>query len=191
MVRQAIKDDLRQIFALYGKVKLEREKLGDPKYEADIQKRGFLLGLDDEHALAKEIDESFLSLVALESNAVCGYLIADHRDKYTDDEGKTWFNSELKNVYYHDPHSMSITTIAVDPHWSEKGIASELLSTVEAELRARAFKHLFSIVTIAPVTNCPTIVWHTKNGFRRLAMGQPRKLFNLENYSGVLLHKEI
>lgn len=192
VIRKASPSDIDGIMGLYERVKLERTQLGNRRYETRIQKRGFLLGLDNRKTYKSLIREARIFLVAEEGGRIIGYIIADHREKYYDDEYKTWFDLKLKDVYYRDPKAMSISHIAVDPDFSGKGIATALLQKLEEELKDQGFKHLYSIITLAPVTNCPTIIWHTKNDFRRIAMGRPREtLFNLEWYVGVLLHKSL
>ncbi len=192
-IRKAMLEDLPRIRGIYNKVKLDRTKVGEPSYEAEIQKKGFLLGTDDPHRLEEELENAFELLVAEKSGNIEGYLIADHRDeqKFYDDEYKTWFDMELKDFYYKDTKGMTLATIAVDPNSFQKGVASQLLNFLETQLKKENFKYLFSIVTAAPLTNCPTIIWHTKNGFKRLAMGRPRKLFDINNYVGILLYKKL
>jgi GNAT superfamily N-acetyltransferase len=194
MLRKATIADIDGVYSVYEKVKLDRNKLNDPSFESYIQKNGFLLGLDSKETLLKEINEVYSFIVAEENNQIVGYLIADHRDeqKFYDDEYKTWFDLEIKDLYYHDPNGMTIASIAVLPEYSGKGIATQMLNYLEQCLINEGINRLFSIVTLAPLTNCPSIIWHSKNGFKRLAMGKPReKLFDLEWYSGVLLFKDL
>lgn len=193
MIRKAKHEDLDDLMAIYQQVKLDRSKLDDQEYETEIQKRGFLLGLDTPETFLKQIDIAYEFLVNEREGKILGYLIADHREeeKFHDDKYKTWFDSKLKDFYYHDPMGMTIASIACIPEESRKGIATGLLKFLENRLKKEKYQYLFSIVTLAPITNCPTIVWHAKNGFKRLAMGKPRRLFDLDNYSGVLLHKNL
>jgi ribosomal protein S18 acetylase RimI-like enzyme len=191
MIRKARPEDLENIFAIYQKVALDRTKLQDLNYQAKIQKEGFLLGLDNKEIYGSLIKEAHSFLVAEENGEITGYIIADHREKYYDDEYKTWFDPEAKNLYYNDPCSMSIAAIAVSPGCSQRGIATALLKELENKLKSENFKYLYSIATLAPVTNSPSIIFHTKNGFKRIAMGKPRTLFNLDSYSGVLFYKAL
>lgn len=193
MIRIARKGDIDHLVELYNKVKLDRNKLGNRDYDAEIQKRGFLLGLDKKETLLEQIENAYGFLIEEGYGKVLGYLIADHREeqKFYDDEYKTWFDPALKNYYYHNPKGMTIALVAVNPEVSGKGVATELLETLEERLKKESFEYLFSIITLAPLTNCPSVVWHTKNGFKRLAMGRPRRLFELDNYSGVLLYKKL
>ncbi len=193
VIRKAEQKDLSRIFEIYNKVKLDRNKLGDSVYETSVQKNGFLLGLDTSENISKQIDEAYDFVVYEENEKILGSLLADHRDeqKFYDDEYKTWFFPELKDYYYHDPKAMTLATIAVDPQHTGKGVATELLKYLENRLKSEDFEYLFSIITLAPLTNCPTTLWHSKNGFKRFAMGRPRRLFDLDNYSAVLLFKKL
>jgi len=189
-IRRATESDIDGVMLIYEQVKLDRAKLGDNGYEARVQKEGFLLGLDDRENYQKLLTEAYSFLVAEENDKVVGYLVADHRDKFYDDEYKTWFDQKYKDIYYNDPLAMSLATIATDPSMPGKGVATALLKVLEEKLKGEGFKYLYSIITMAPLTNCPTIVWHTKNEFKRLAMGRPReRFFDLDWYSGVLLYK--
>ncbi len=189
-IRRAKESDLDRVMMIYGEVKLDRNKLGDPLYESKIQKQGFLLGLEDRNIYRNLLTNAYAFLVAKENRKVVGYLVADHRDKYHDDEYKTWFDQSYKDLYYESPQGMSLATIAVDPDYAGKGVATKLLRKLEYKLNREGFKYLYSIITLAPVTNCPSIVWHSKNSFRRLAMGRVRKrFFDLNWYSGGLLYK--
>lgn len=193
MIRTAKKADIGNLESIYNKIKLDRAKLNNPAYEAEVQKKGFLLGTDAPHSLDEELLHAYSLLVKEHEGKIIGYLIADHRDeqKFYDDKYKTWFDLTLKQAYYNDPHGMTIATIATDSDYMRKGVATELLRRLEEKLMKDSFRFLFSIVTLTPLTNTPSIIWHTKNGFRRLAMGRPRKLFQLDNYSAMLLYKKL
>lgn len=190
-IRKAIHQDTTQIIAIYRKVALDRSRIGDTTYETSIQKHGFLLGLETPEEYAKLITDAHLFLVAEEDKHILGYIIADHREKYYDDAYKTWFDEKAKDLYYHDQHATTIGWVAVDPKVSTKGIASALEHEFEHMLKQEGIRYLYSIVNIAPVTNCPSLVFHTKMGFRRIAMGRPRPLFGLDNYAAVLFFKEL
>lgn len=192
IIRKALQTDIEGIMRVYKKERLDRSQINQRDYLVDVQKRGFLLGLDSQEIYQRLINEAHLFLVAEADQKIIGYLIADHREKFYDDEYKTWFDLELKEIYYHHPRAMSISHLAVDYDYSRQGVATILFQKLIAVLKDEGFKHLFSIITLAPLTNCPTIVWHTKNGFRRIAMGRPREmLFDLKWYVGVLLYRSM
>ncbi|MBP9781757.1 GNAT family N-acetyltransferase [Candidatus Woesebacteria bacterium] len=193
MIRKAEQKDLEKLKILYDKVTVDRSQLGDSMYEANIQKQGFLLGTDDPYSLNEELENAYEFLVAEHDGDVVGYLVADHRpeQKFIDDEYKTWFDNNLKDFYYNSDEGMSLSTIATDPQSMHKGVATELLRCLEEKLKLNNFKYLFSIVIVSPLTNTPSIVWHTKQGFKRLAMSRPRQLFGWDNHVSILFVKEL
>lgn len=192
-IRKFELSDLDQIYGIYQKVSLNRNKIGNSEYETLIQKNGFLLGLDTKVDLEKEIIEANHVIVAEDNNKIVGYLIADDSDyqKFDDDEYKTWFDLDLKKIYYTDQKVITLASIAVDPDFGMQGVGKLLFDNLLIWLKENNFEYLFSIMTVAPLTNCATILWHTKMGYKRLAMGRPRKLFNLENYVGILMYKKL
>ena len=194
MIRQYQNVDFEQIITIYNTTKLNRSRLDNPQYVSRIQRDGFLLGVDNSAEIKSEIDGSLQTLVYEDNSKILGFIIADHSKKqqYIDDEYKTWFDTGLKTAYYQDTVSMTLATVAVDPNSLQKGIASQLLDSLEIFLREKKYKYLFSIICMSPLTNCASIVWHSKQGFKRLAMSRPRpQLLNLEWYSSVLFYKKI
>lgn len=190
-IRIAVPEDLPAIYSLYSRIALDHSRLGNVSYEETIQKQGFLMGIDTKEDITKTITDAHHFLLAYTNDQLVGYLVTDHKEKFYDDEYKTWFDPGLKDRYYHDPKSMSIQALVVEPTFGRQGIATRLLAEELFTLTSQGFTHLFSIITLAPITNCPTIAWHTKHGFKRMAMGRPRRLFDLDNYVGVLLYKSL
>lgn len=191
MITQATTADLDDVYFIYETLSLKREKINDLNYQTTLQKDGFLLGLETKEDYKRLITEACEFLVYKEDDKVVGYAIADHRDKFLDDEYKRWFDEQLKDTYYNDHSAMTLSVVAIKKEKAGTGIATSLLKKLESNLKNKGIIHLYSIVTIAPITNCPSIVFHAKNGFRRVAMGVPRTLFNLENYSAILLYKQV
>ena len=87
---------------------------------------------------------------------------------------------------------MTLEVIATDPSASQKGIGSELYNFLESKLKSELIEQVFSVVVIAPITNCPSIVWHSKNGFVRLAGSRPKEtMVGLSWYSSILFYKKL
>src|SRR5438309_2228175 len=141
MIRNATTDDFEQLFNIYQKLSINREKLEETRYQAVVQRDGFLLGIDDNESFKKLINEAFCFLLAEEDNKIIGFIIADHRDKFIDDEYKTWFDPESKNIYYKSPNATTISAVAVDPQASSKGVASSLLSELENKLLEKQIQY--------------------------------------------------
>lgn len=191
MLRKATVEDLEEIYSIYNSLSLKRENLQLLDYQADVQKEGFLLGLETKENYENLIREAFEFLIYEENNEILGYVVADHRDKFIDDEYKKWFNVDNKDIYYKSADAMTVSILAIKKDKARKGIATMLLDELSNILRGEKIKHLYSIITISPVTNCPSILFHAERGFKRIAMGIPRKLFDLDNYSAILFYKEL
>lgn len=191
-IRKARESDIEEIWNIYQKVKLDRNRLGDSEYETKIQRKGFLTGLDSKEDIANQINNSWLFLVAEEDKKIVGYTVLDQTREYKDDEYKTWFDMSMKDIYYSNPKILAIMSLAVDPDHSDKGVASGLFQHLEQTAKSFGFEYLFTVITVSPVTNCPMISWRTKVGFKRLAMGRPREeLFGLKWYSSLLMYKKL
>ncbi len=172
-------------------ISLNRELLYDKNYRYRIQKEGFLLGLDTKDDLQQFISDDNLFLVYENDHQLRGYLMIDYKKDFLDDEYKMWFDGNGKHLYYDLSLGASLNTVAVDRSSREKGIAFQLLSEAEQQLKKTGVKNLFSIITSAPITNCASLLFHTKMGFNRLAVSKPRKMFELDNYCSTLLYKAI
>jgi N-acetylglutamate synthase-like GNAT family acetyltransferase len=189
MIRKATQKDLDSIYQLYLCIALDRSRLSDVAYQASIQNNGFLLGREDEKHFEKLIDESIQFLVSEDKNTINGYIVADHRDKYRDDKYKTWFDQTAKERYYSSPQSVSIESLGVKKENFRTGVATVLLRELEKQLKGKGYHYLYSIVTMTPFTNYPSVSFHSKNGFQRISVGRPRRLFDLDNYSSALYFK--
>ncbi|MDQ3099300.1 MAG: GNAT family N-acetyltransferase [bacterium] len=191
MIRNTTINDLESLDTIKNKVKLDPARLDDCEYQYTIQKTGFLLGSDEIYDAKALLNKAEEFLVLEEGNKIKGFISCDHEDKYLDDEYKTWFSEDAKSIYYSDPKATSIYAVAVDLECAQSGVASSLLGALEQRLMQKGFRYLFSIVTMSPVTNCPSLLFHSRNNFKRVAMGRPRELFGLKNFASVLLMKEL
>jgi L-amino acid N-acyltransferase YncA len=193
MIRKATLQDLDSIDLLYKQMSIDRLRLDESKYSTSIQQNGFLLGSTDRSSLERKVKDSYEFLVTEEENKIVGFLIANHleEEKFYDDEYKTWFNASIKYFYLHNPKGMSIDYIVVDPNWSGQGLATQMLNKLAQRLSSESYEKLFSIITISPITNCPSLIWHSKNGFKRLAMSKPREMFGFDWHAGILLYKDL
>lgn len=129
--RKAQRSDIDQIWNIYTKVKLDHSKLGDNTYEADVQRKGFLTGLETREELLSQIENSWLFLVAEDNGIILGFTVVEQSREYKDDEYKTWFDLKLKDIYYNSSKMLAILSLAVDPAYSGKGVASRLLTDIE------------------------------------------------------------
>ena len=189
MIRKVKSSDLDRIFAIYSSYCIDRSRLNDYKYQFDLQKNGFLLGLDTKSTIKKLIESSELFLVDEDNKDIRGYIIFNKDKDYLDDRYKIWLNTSMREKYYLGDKTISVYEVAVAENHHGKGVAAVLLNKSEKILTEKGIKELFSIVTIAPITNCPSLLFHHRNGFNRIAVGKPRTLFNLKDYSSILFGK--
>jgi L-amino acid N-acyltransferase YncA len=189
MVRKARLADLNQVISIYQSWCINRDKLDDYKYCAELQKRGFLLGLDDRDTYQRLIDKARLFYVFVESRKVLGYAIFNQDIESEDNRYKVWLDSEGRELYYNNSASVSIFEIAVRKDASRRGVASKLLKKAIVGLKSQGYRYLFSVVTVSPITNCSSIIFHEKHGFRRVATGVPTRLFDIDNYASILYCK--
>ena len=191
MIRKATVTDINFIFEIYSSYCIDEKRVDHADYQYEIQKTGFLLGLNNKKTIKDLIKTADLFLVDDYNTKIRGYVIFNKEKDFKDDNFKIWLDISSKKRYYNDPSAISIYEIAINKEYKAKGVASELLIRSEQILKKKGIKIIYSIVTIAPLTNCPSLLFHHKNGFRRVAMGIPRTLFKLKNYSSILFEKPV
>jgi L-amino acid N-acyltransferase YncA len=192
MIRKAVPNDLEQIYRLYQNYSLDTTKVTDSNYAANVQRDGFLIALESKKDIADRIQNDFLFTVFEEDGKVAGFINVN-KEIYFPEEANNiiWFDKALKKQYFHDDTSIVLHQIIVDETYKGKGIGKKLLEESIQTLRTASYKDLFSIVTLGPVTNCASILFHTKNGFGRVCVTMPIDLFGLKNYQSLLFHKRI
>lgn len=191
MIRKADQTDLDQIWQLHADYILDVSLVAEPKYGAEVQSRGFIVSESTKVDIAKRIDNSVIFNVYEENGRILG-LIDINREIYFPEEAGNiiWTSNELKNSYFHRNDSIVLHYIAVDKGSKGKGISNKLFINAVNQLEATGFKDLFSIVTTGPLTNCPSIIWHTKMSFDRACVTMPIDLFGLKDYTSLLFHRK-
>jgi hypothetical protein len=189
MIRKASLADLIQVTELHDKYVLDVSRVNEPRYAAKVQAEGFTVNAGGSD-LAGRIQSSQLFNVHTDDQKISGYIDVNREIYFSEDaDNILWFNNDLRSCYYHDKHATELHYIAVQP--SGSGIAADLLGGAVKTLRDEGYQHLFSIVTTAPLTNCASIIWHTRNGFERACVSLPDDLFGLKNYQSTLFHRAI
>jgi hypothetical protein len=189
MIRPATMQDAPALQKIHDKFILDTSRLEDAKYAAEVQKVGFTVSAG-ESSLGKRIESSHLLLVDANGSDIQGYIDVNPEMYFPEgSDNIVWFDERLKRSYYHDEHSIVLHHIAALT--SCRGVAGHLLAAALTTLKEQGYQHLFSIVTTAPLTNCASIVWHTRNSFSRACTSLPDDLFGLKNYQSVLLYKSI
>jgi N-acetylglutamate synthase-like GNAT family acetyltransferase len=190
MIRKAVEEDIEVIYKIYLEQALDYTKLNDTEYLAQVERNGFVLGLDKIEEFEEQITGAKMFLVHEEDGQILGFAIADNRDKFQDNENKIWFDPEIKKNYFNEK-MMTLTNIAVGKNSFKKGVGRALLEHIEKELKQSGYQYLFSIITISPILNSASVIFHTRNGFKKTAMIKPSKLGELENYVPMLFYKII
>lgn len=192
MIRKAEKTDLDQIFHLYRENALDISRIDDLSYAAKAQADGFVVALEGREEVEKRIERNFLFHVYEEDNEIQGFIIINKEIYFPKGEDNIiWFDHTIKSNYFTGKDSITLHEIIVTRDYRERGIGKQLLESTSTALRENGYKHLFSIVTFAPVTNMPSVIFHTKNGFERACVTMPFDLFGMKNYMSVLFHKGI
>jgi ribosomal protein S18 acetylase RimI-like enzyme len=151
----------------------------------------FDLGRLSQEDIKKLIDDAFLFLVLEENSQIKGYCIAVKEKEFHDTENKVWFDLRAKKLYYEDKGALTIEAIAVSPQFLHQGVGSALLSEVEKEMIINKMHYLFSIISISPIENKASVLFHEKHHFLKIAESKKKTLFEIENYSAALYFKEL
>lgn len=118
------------------------------------------------------------------------FLRIDEEQEMDINTGAHWVVTDLKSVYFSKPHA-GLGGISVLPEFGRTGIATNLLESTVNLLRKKDIKYLFSFVVISPITNFPSMIWHEKIGFERIAILNPDSLFGMDNYQSILYGKKL
>ncbi len=192
MIRKAIPSDIDQIWQIHSSYILDTTQTGDPTYTTTVQKQGFLLDLETKNEFGSRITNDTSFFVWDESNVVLGF-IDINKEIYFPQEADNiiWMEEGLKENYFNDPRSTVLHTIAVKSDQKEKGIASRLLIHTIRELKKQDYQKIFSIVVFGSVTNCPSLLFHSRHGFRRACVSMPMDLLGIKNYQSLLFVKDL
>lgn len=186
MIRRATRDDFDQILSIRAKIGLQRDKLHSTEYIQKIEKEGFLLyptiSLEE---YKKEIEKLFL--VFEEGTVIEGFIHIDDHHTIACDSPVEWEKQEMKYIYFSKPHAY-VSGIAVDPAYAKQGIATKLFNEALKYIKA---PYIFSIVVTSPVKNIPSILFHGKQGFERVASIHYENRAELDNYQSIVYSKRI
>ena len=188
MIRQATIDDFPAIQYIRSKVGLQRDLVHVLEYRERVEKQGFLLypTISSEEYI-EEVKKLFL--VFVEGERVKGFITIDNKQAINNDSPVFWENLQMKELYFSRPHAY-LSGIAVDPEYAKQGIATQLLK--EALMRlSKDVAYLFSIVVVSPLNNTPSIMFHEKNDFKRVASIQYSRRAELDNYQSIVYAKRL
>lgn len=192
MIRKADLSDLDQIWEINTSYFLDIAKLNNSDYVTLMQKQGLLLELETKTEFGSRINTDTLFSVYEQDEKILGF-IDINKEIYFPKEADNiiWLKDGLREHYFDDPKSTVLHTIAVKRENMGKGIASQLLEYAVSELKKQQFKNLFSIIVFGSLTNCSSLLFHSKNGFRRACVSMPMDLFGIKNYQSLLFVKNL
>lgn len=192
MIRKATLDDLDLIYSLYKSYSLDISRIDDPEYATYVQMNGFLIDLENKQRFEERIKNNLLFNVFYQSREILGFVVVN-KEIYFPKEADNiiWFDKRLKDAYFHSDKSTVLHEIIVDRYHTRKGIGSQLLEFSIKKLGGLGYTDLFSIVATGPLTDCPSILFHTKSKFKRACVTKPIDLFGLKNYESLLFHRDI
>lgn len=190
MIRQAVPRDFESLKHIKNMLGLEVDTLGDLAYRLKVQKNGFLLKRPAYREEEFQTDLQKIYLVCEDAGQVNGYVRIDETQEMEKGAEAWWFIPELMEPYFSLPHA-DIGGIAVLPEASHKGVATNLLTAAIAAIKQKRIPYLFSFVVLSPVTNMPSILFHEKNGFHRIALVNESEFFQLKKYQSFLYGKKL
>jgi len=192
MIRRALLSDLDNVYDLYSIQSTDISQINNSEYSAQVQTNGFIVPLESKESIKDQIQNHFLFNVYESDGEITGF-IDFNKEIYFPEEADNiiWLDKKLKDVYFHDDSSIALHEIVVNKEHRGKGVGRKLLENAISELSSRKYQHIFSIVALSPLTNCPSIIFHTKNKFERVCVTMPINLFGLENYQSLLFYKKI
>jgi len=192
MIRKALLSDLDSVYELYCSQSVDASQIRSSEYSTQIQKNGFIFPLENRETIKDQIQNHFLFKVYESDGKIIGF-IDFNKEIYFPEEANNciWLDKKLKDVYFHDDSSIALHEIVINKEHRGKGIGKKLLENAIDELSTKKYQHIFSIVALSPLTNCPSIIFHTKNKFERVCATMPINLFGLENYQSLLFYKKV
>lgn len=194
MIRKATVNDSQAILGILQSFVLDITQLGNPQYESKVQKQGIFVDNGDFtlEEINRRVVESIINNVWEENGKIVG-IVDVNREVYFPENADNiiWFDEKRKENYYRSDKAVELHLIAVSSNYHGKGIATKLFVNALVKLKELGYTDLYSILMFGPVTDCPSIIWHAKNGFSRACVTMPIDLFGIKNYQSLLMHRRI
>lgn len=189
MIRNATRDDYSAIKHIKEVNGLIVENLEDIDYKIRVQKSGFLLrGAYPKEQMEKDLQKIYK--VYEHNKEVIAFIRVEEVQEMSRESDTSWLKPELKESFFAMPHA-HIGGLAVLSRQTNSGIATKLLNSVIPEIRKKKIPYIFSFVVLSPVTNIPSMLFHEKNGFERIALDAVPELFGMKNFQSILYGKRI
>ena len=190
MLRQGNIEDFEAIVSINRAVTLDVDKLDDPDYRARVQQDGFLLPGE----LTVETFQADLPgyIIAEEEGKILGYLCLHGYQSWETQtiDAVDCLMPGWQSIYFAEPHAY-IHKVAIDRESQSRGTATSLLREAEDQVRDREIPWLFSMIVISPVTNVSSMLFHEKNGFKRVVQTRPARAADLDGFANLLYGKRL
>lgn|GEM_PF-6795238 len=188
MIRQAQAADFAAITTIYDSLALDVSRLvKDSDYRLQVQHSGFLLS--GEVSFEKFKKEAHQYTVWEDAGKVVGYVCIKEEPETTKQK-YSWLRDDLKTLYFSE-QGANLGRIGILPAAKQRGLATALLQDAERRLQARKVPGLFSFVVLSPITNFPSMMFHERHGFERVAVMQPCFLFGMDGYQALMYGKKL
>jgi len=187
MIRHATDSDFEHITAIRKPYLLDTERVIESSYRFQMQESGFIGSLTK---VEFREDLHHLFLVDEDETGITGYLRVDQDREYKDNDKKIWFSDDAKESYMSGSHA-EIGMIGTREDKKRQGIAGTLLEEATLLLRSKNIVYLFSILVVSPLTNVPSLMFHEKHNFERIAISIPHYHFDLHNYQSFHYRKSL
>jgi ribosomal protein S18 acetylase RimI-like enzyme len=189
MIRQAQTEDYETIQNIRSSLGIDYRKLDERKYRVFLQKNGFLLSSLEQSDF--ERDSGKLILVYEQQSEILGYIQIDTEPGMTQEHKPVWFQKDMEPLYFSLPHAV-IAPVAVSPGTRQKGVGTALFQEAVKRIKQRKdILYVFSFVAVSPITNVPSLIFHEKMDFDRIAVTGYINAYELENYQSILYAKRL
>jgi ribosomal protein S18 acetylase RimI-like enzyme len=190
MIRQAQTEDYEAIQNMRNSLGIDCRKLDKREYRVFLQKNGFLLSSYLEKS-DFEKNSGKLILVYEQESEILGYIHIDTKQEMTQESKPLWFQKDMESLYFSLPHA-DIAPVAVSPGTRQKGVGTALFQEAVKRIKQRKdILYVFSFVAVSPITNVPSLIFHEKMGFDRIAVTGNKNAYGLENYQSILYAKRL
>jgi len=115
---------------------LDNLRISEPEYRVKTEQSGFFLNKKPQTREEFTNDLHKIHLVYEENGLAKGYLRIDEEQEMSNDIDTFWFKPDLKDTYFLSPHA-ALGGIGVLPEVAKKGVGTELLNRVIAEVRKK------------------------------------------------------
>lgn len=186
-IRRACPKDFEAIKQIIDNLTLDPQRLQDQEYKNMLESNGFLIP----RKFSKEKFQNQKFLIYQKDNHILGFLKIENQQELPFPFLANWNKPDLKEEYFSKPH-FDIGIIATAPNTQKSGIATSLLNEAINIAQNQDISYLFSFIVISPLINYPSIQFHKKNGFEKIAILKKIPfLFSLKNYQSNLYAKKL